>query len=204
MANCKTDDERKRTEELIRPILRGRDIKRYGYEWAKLWLINTHNGVKGRIPRIRIEDYPAVKAHLDEYWDKIKDRADQGDTPYNLRNCAYLEDFYKPKIVYTDIAQRLSFAYTAKGEFLNNSAYFFSSEDENLLRYLLSVLNSALIDWYYRTVSVQLGEKAVRLFSIYVLKIPIPQRIIPIRNEDDVLNMYGLSDEEEQFIRDRD
>ncbi|MBQ9173957.1 MAG: restriction endonuclease, partial [Bacteroidales bacterium] len=55
LANCLSEDERKRTDELIRPILRGRDIKRYGYEWAKLWLINTHNGVKGRIPRIRIE-----------------------------------------------------------------------------------------------------------------------------------------------------
>ena len=66
LANCKTEDERKRTEELIRPILRGRDIKRYGYEWANLWLINTHNGVKGKIPRIHIEDYPAVKAHLDQ------------------------------------------------------------------------------------------------------------------------------------------
>lgn len=93
LANCQSEDERKRTEELIRPILRGRDIKRYGYEWANLWLINTHNGVKGRIPRIDIKDYPAVKQHLDYYWDKIKDRADQGDTPYNLRNCAYLEDF---------------------------------------------------------------------------------------------------------------
>lgn len=47
LANCKDEAERKRTEELIRPILRGRDIKRYGYEWAGLWLINTHNGIKG-------------------------------------------------------------------------------------------------------------------------------------------------------------
>lgn len=91
LANCKTEEERQRTAELIRPILRGRDIKRYGYDWANLWLINTHNGIKGRIPRINIEDYPAVKAHLDQYWDKIRDRADQGDTPYNLRNCAYLD-----------------------------------------------------------------------------------------------------------------
>ena len=104
LANCSNEDERKRTDALIRPILRGRDIKRYGYEWANIWLINTHNGVKGRIPRIRIEDYPAVKAHLDMYWDKIKDRADQGDTPYNLRNCAYLEDFYKPKAMWKIIS----------------------------------------------------------------------------------------------------
>ena len=52
LSNCKTEDERKRTAELIRPILRGRDIKRYGYVDNGLYLINTHNGVRGRIPRI--------------------------------------------------------------------------------------------------------------------------------------------------------
>ena len=201
--NCQTEDERKRTEELIRPILRGRDIKRYGYEWANLWLINTHNGVKGRIPRIHIEDYPAVKAHLDLYWDKIKDRADQGDTPYNLRNCAYLEEFSKPKIIYNDIAQTLSFALSKKGEFLNNTAYFFGSHNIELLKFLLTVLNSNVIDWYYRTISVQLGEKAVRMFSIYVLKIPIPQRISVLDNEEAVYNLYYLSDEEIAFLKAR-
>ena len=105
LANCATEEERTRTAELIRPILRGRDIKRYAYEWANLWLINTHNGVKGKIERIHIEDYPAVKAHLDLYWDKISKRADKGDTPYNLRNCAYLEDFSKPKIVWAELAR---------------------------------------------------------------------------------------------------
>ena len=58
--------------------MRGRDIKRYSYDWAGLWLINTHNGIKGKIPRIDINDYPAIKAHLDQFWDKIKTRADQG------------------------------------------------------------------------------------------------------------------------------
>ena len=68
LANCQTEEERSKTAELIRPILRGRDIKRYEYEWANLWIINTHNGIKGKLPRIHIEDYPAVKAHLDQYW----------------------------------------------------------------------------------------------------------------------------------------
>ena len=203
LANCKTEEERRKTEELIRPILRGRDIKRYGYEWADLWLINTHNGVKGRIPRIRIEDYPAVKAHLDQFWDKIKDRADQGDTPYNLRNCAYLEEFSKPKIIYNDIAQTLSFALCKDGEFLNNTAYFFGSYDISLLPYLQAVLNSDLIDWYYRTISVQLGEKAVRMFSIYVLKIPIPKNIVKIDNEDAIYKIYGLTVQEVYFLKTR-
>ena len=69
LANCQSEDERKRTAELIRPILRGRDIKRYGYNWANLWLINTHNGIRGKLERIHIEDYPAVKAHLNQYCD---------------------------------------------------------------------------------------------------------------------------------------
>ena len=78
--------------------MRGRDIKRYGYVDNGLYLINTHNGVKGKFPRIEIDDYPAVKAHLDQYWDRIATRADKGDTPYNLRNCAYLRIFHGQKL----------------------------------------------------------------------------------------------------------
>ena len=111
LANCQTEDERTRTAELIRPILRGRDIKRYGYNWANLWLINTHNGIRGKLERVHIEDNPAIKAHLDQYWDKISKRADKGDTPYNLRNCAYLEDFSKPKILWKRVGSILRFCY---------------------------------------------------------------------------------------------
>ncbi|MGQ3537761.1 Eco57I restriction-modification methylase domain-containing protein, partial [Ornithobacterium rhinotracheale] len=96
LANCKTEEERKKSAEIIRPILRGRDIKRYGYDFADLWLINTHNGIKEKgIKPINIDDYPAIKKHLDQYWTRLEKRADQGVTPYNLRNCAYMEDFYK-------------------------------------------------------------------------------------------------------------
>ena len=104
LSNCQSEDERTRTAELIRPILRGRDIKRYGYNWANLWLINTHNGIRGKLERVHIEDYPAIKAHLDQYWDRISKRADKGDTPYNLRNCAYLEDFSKQQIVWIELS----------------------------------------------------------------------------------------------------
>ncbi len=108
---CKTQEERERTERLIKPILRGKDIKRYSYEWADLWVINTHNGYtsafKSKIPPIDIEKYPAIKAHLDSHLDTIATRCDQGDTPYHLRNCAYLEDFEKEKIVYPETSSML-------------------------------------------------------------------------------------------------
>ena len=82
-----------KSAEIIRPILRGRDIKRYGYEFANLWLINTHNGVKEKnIKAIDVEDYPAVKKHLDKFYPELEKRQDKGYTPYNLRNCAYIDN----------------------------------------------------------------------------------------------------------------
>ena len=146
LANCRDAEERKRTEELIRPILRGRDIKRYGYVDNGLYLINTHNGIRGRIPRINIENYPAVKAHLDQYWDKIAIRADKGDTPYNLRNCAYLEDFSKQQIVWIELSDDPKFALAEKIMSVN-TVFFMTGEH---ILHLLGLLNSRLITWYFR------------------------------------------------------
>ena len=115
LANCQTEEERIRTAELIRPILRGRDIKRYSYDWAGLWLINTHNGVKGRLSPIDINDYPSVKQYLDLHWEKIKKREDKGITPYNLRNCAYMDDFSKQKIIYPETTQGAYFMLDKEG-----------------------------------------------------------------------------------------
>ena len=150
LANCQTDEERQRTAELIRPILRGRDIKRYGYVENGLYLINTHNGIRGKIPRIRIEDYPSIKLHLDQYWDKIEKRADQGDTPYNLRNCAYLDDFSKPKIVWGNLNLKASFALVEDNSFINAPSPMIVPASN----YLLGILNSKLADYYIRRLGV--------------------------------------------------
>lgn len=76
LANCQTEDERKRTAELIRPILRGRDIKRYAYDWANLWLIATFPS-----RQYDIEEFPAVKAHLLSYG---KERLEQTGKKYTI------------------------------------------------------------------------------------------------------------------------
>ena len=173
LANCKSDEERNRTEELIRPILRGRDIKRYGYDWANLWLINTHNGVKGRIPRIDINDYPAVKAHLDQYWDKIRDRADQGDTPYNLRNCAYLEDFSKPKIMWKIIGCNINFSFDDSSMICNNAVNIMIGERNQLLQFV-GLMNSKLYDWYLKlTTEAEVQGGGVQLYVTTLEKTPI-------------------------------
>ena len=173
LANCQTEDERARTAELIRPILRGRDIKRYGYNWANLWLINTHNGIRGKLERVHIEDYPAIKAHLDQYWDRISKRADKGDTPYNLRNCAYLEDFSKPKIVWGEISDRSKFAYESDGLCVPEATTFLMIGKD--LPYLLCMLNSPLAEWFFSKVGTTTGVGTVRWKKYTILELLIPR-----------------------------
>ncbi|WP_187894457.1 class I SAM-dependent DNA methyltransferase [Helicobacter pylori] len=180
---CKTQEERERTERLIKPILRGKDIKRYSYEWAHLWVINTHNGytsnLKSKIPPIDIEKYPALKAHLDAHYDTIATRCDQGDTPYHLRNCAYLEDFEKEKIVYGEIVQEPRF-YLDNGEC--ELGYFYAEATSFILigehlRYLLGMLHSKLITFAFKTFYAGggLGESGYRYKKAFIERLPIPQ-----------------------------
>ena len=170
LSNCHSEDERKRTAELIRPILRGRDIKRYGYVDNGLYLINTHNGIRGRIPRVNIEDYPAVKAHLDEYWDKIEKRTDQGDTPYNLRNCAYLEDFYKPKIMYPNMTKFMPFYYDEKQFFQNDKSFMITGSHT---AFLTAFLNSSIFKFCFIDNFPELLGGTRELRKIFFDKIPV-------------------------------
>jgi len=85
-----------KSAEIIRPILRGKDIKRYSSKFANLWLINTHNGIKDQhVLPINVNHYPAIKKYLDQYYDKLAKRSDKGITPYNLRNCVYMNVFIR-------------------------------------------------------------------------------------------------------------
>lgn len=175
---CKTQEERERTEALIKPILRGKDIKRYSYEWAGEWLINTHNGYtsaqKSKIPPIDIEKYPATKAHLDAHWDTIATRCDQGDTPYNLRNCAYLEDFEKEKIVYPCImAKEPCFVYEEKGFYAPAPANIVTG-DKIEIQYLTALLNSKCIYFAMRKFYMGGGIEG-ELKTNNLEKIPIPK-----------------------------
>lgn len=221
LANCLTEDERARTAELIRPILRGRDIKRYGYNWANLWLINIHNGIKGKLPRIDINEYPAIKVHLDQYWNKIKDRMDQGDTPYNLRNCAYMEDFYRQKIVWGEISDRSKFAFDNNGIFVPEATTFLMIGEH--LPYLLCILNSPLSEWFFSKIGTTTGVGTVRWkkFTIQELIIPkvspqdevfFTQKVKDLVNKTidlkdfthnvnkHLYSIVGLSNEEESYV----
>ena len=93
-----------RSKKLLKPILRGRDIQKYRANWVGLWLIDVHNGY-GDIPPINIHDYPSVKQHLDKFYGCLAKRHDRGITPYNLRNCAYHEEFSKEKLIWIHLVR---------------------------------------------------------------------------------------------------
>lgn len=170
LSRCKDEQERELTEKLIRPILRGRDISRYSYQWADLWLINTHNGVKGTLDRIYIEDYPAVKEHLDQYINKLEARADKGTTPYNLRNCAYIQDFAKSKIVWGNLNAQGSYVLVEDDCYINAPSPIIVPAS----KYLLGALNSKVADYYIRQLGVTRNGGYFEYKPMFVEKIPIP------------------------------
>ncbi len=158
--------------EIIRPILRGKDIKRYEYSYADRWLITTHNGYNSgneTIPAIDIEEYPAVKAHLDLFWDEIKERGDKGRTPYNLRDCAYMDDFSKQKIIWGEFSAVPNFALCEEAIFFPNNVSFITGSD---LKYILAFLNSSLALYHmHKTASYGMGS--FKWYQIFVKEIPI-------------------------------
>ena len=192
LENCSTEEERTKTAELIRPILRGRDIKKYGYDWANLWLINTHNGIKGVKPRIDINEYPSVKAHLDKYWDKISKRADKGDTPYNLRNCAYMDDFSKPKIVYseTNDAKNTKIAFDDKKYLSDKTCFVLIGKDVETTKHAYSILKTNIFSLYMKNLAPLLGEAGISLTKDCVERFPL----CPIGEN------YNFSEEEIKFL----
>ena len=216
LANCRTEEERERTAELIRPILRGRDIKRYGYEWADLWIINTHNGIKRKFPRIDVNEYPAIKAHLDQYWDKISKRADRGDTPYNLRNCAYMEDFMRPKVMWKIIGCNINFCYDEKQYICNNAVDIMVGDKSRLIQFV-GLMNSKLFDWYLKlTTEAEVQGGGIQLYVTTLEKTlmkldfsdsltnTIYQRISGLIDDkvvdDKIFDAYLLTQEERMFI----
>ncbi|MCK5719196.1 MAG: Eco57I restriction-modification methylase domain-containing protein, partial [Thiomargarita sp.] len=179
-----------KSEEVLKPILRGRDIQKYYPDFQNLWLIyipwhfplhtdNTIQGVSKKAEKELEKQYPAIYKHLLKHKDKLSKR-NKAETNiryewYALQRFGsnYWQNFEKPKIIYRDIAQILTFTLDHDCFYTNNTNYFIIGDFD--LKYLLASLNSKLFDFYYRLISTQLGNNAVRLFSQFVEQIPVKQ-----------------------------
>ncbi|NHA45648.1 class I SAM-dependent DNA methyltransferase [Helicobacter pylori] len=185
---CKTQEERKRTETLIKPILRGKDIKRYSYEWAHLWVIATFPSLK-----LDIDDYPSLKTYLSQFRPKIDQSGEKGCRKKTSNQwfetqdtIAYHGDFEKEKIVYGEIVQEPRF-YLDNGEC--ELGYFYAEATSFILTgehlcYLLGMLHSKLITFAFKTFYAGggLGESGYRYKKAFIERLPIP-KITPQNQE---------------------
>ncbi len=215
LANCQSEDERARTAELIRPILRGRDIKRYGYEWAELWLIATFPS-----RHYNIDEYPAVKQYLLSYGierleqtgkvhnvngERIKSRKKTNNKWFETQDSiSYWDLFFQPHICWKAVGRKLAFALVESGVFLTAPASFISGGkyNETILHYLCSSVGTYFI--YKNSDTTGAGDIMLNIQSL--IKFPIPVEILDVKVlSDDEINKaiyksYGFTHMEISYI----
>ena len=181
LANCQTEEERKRTDELIRPILRGRDIRRYSYEWAELWLIATFPS-----RHYNIEDYPAVKQYLLSFGmerleqtgkvhnvngERIKSRKKTNNKWFETQDSiSYWEDFIKPKVIYPNMTKYMPFVFDNKMYLTNQKCFIITGK---YVAYLTAFFNSSLFKYCFRDSFPELQGGTRELSKIFFDKIPV-------------------------------
>ena len=219
LANCKTEDERKRTAELIRPILRGRDIKRYGYEWANLWLIATFPS-----RHYDIEKYPSLKQYLLSFGierleqtgkthivngEKVKARKKTNNKWFETQDSiSYWEDFNKPKIVWARLMRIAQsnidgfprFCLVPSGFYVVDSLCFFSGKD---IEKIVLALNSEYATWYFFNNVATLDNGGFQMRQQYIEEIPLPNLnyLSPYNVDKQLFVEFKFTNEEVNHIR---
>ncbi len=189
LTQCADEAERKRTEQIIRPILRGRDVKRYAYNWAGLYLLwipwhfplYEDESIIGASEKAELEfrkQFPAVYKHLSCYKDILSKR-NQSETGiryewYALQRWGanYWDEFNKPKIVWMDLSDVPTFAYDDNAQFANNTVYFLSGR-ANLL-YLLGYLNSKIATYLFSQIGSTSGVGTTRWQAFTMERLFVP------------------------------
>ena len=169
-----------KSAEILKPVLRGRDIQRYRVAWKGLWLIATLPALG-----INIDDYPAVreyllsfgKARLEQSGKKSpggkKSRKRTNHAWHELQDaCAYYEEFGKEKLFWMDLTERGRFAYTVGEMFCLNTAFMMTGSG---IKYLCAVLNSTMATWFMGTTALNSGMGVTRWIGHTVEQIPIPR-----------------------------
>ena len=227
LAQCQTEEERQRTAELIRPILRGRDIKRYSYDWAGLWVIATFPS-----RHYDIEDYPTVRDYLLSFG---KERLEQTGKTHTIDgvtfksrkktankwfevqdSIAYWKDFDRPKVMWKIIGCNINFAFDRDGMLCNNAVNIMTGDERQLLQFV-ALMNSRLFDWYLKlTTEAEVQGGGIQLYVTTLettpLQLSFPDTFCDAINamtknektiadiEYRIYELYGLTAEEITFL----
>ncbi len=194
-----------KSNELIKPLLRGRDLRKWRTDSTGQYLIFTRQGVE-------IDRYTAVKKHLSQYRRNLepkKSRAEKYGRKmgsykwYEIQDVvAYYAEFEKPKILYPEISKELYAGYDTSGAFGLKTTYSIPTNDLSLL----AILNSRLFDWYARHSFGSLGDTweggGLFFFRQYMEQVPIVDRTDAQKAELSRLVEQILADPEGDGVRD--
>ncbi len=162
-----SDDQSSR--EILKPFLRGRDVKRWQIENQDLWLIFTRRGIE-------INKYPAIKNYLYQYKKQLMPGVKDGRKPgsykwYEIQdNIAYWREFEQPKIVYPNICKRNEFAWDEDGYYFNQKTFIIP----DATKYLLGILNSSVIGWLFNKLLAKLQNGYFEPSALFMKDFPIP------------------------------
>ncbi|MDX4048603.1 N-6 DNA methylase [Aliarcobacter skirrowii] len=162
-----------KNSEIIKPLLRGRDIKKYGYEFSNLYIISTFPALK-----LDIDEYPDIREYLQSFGKRLEQTGEKESRKKSNNkwfetqdNISFYNDFEKEKVIWLELSDKSKFTienqhYTLAGTFIMTG---------ECLRYLIAFLNSKLIEWYFDYICNSSGVGTNQWKKVFVEQIPIPK-----------------------------
>ena len=165
---------------VLKPFLRGRDVQRWGVNFAEQYLIKIESSDNRTHPwskqsaveaeTVFADTYPAIHARLKTFRDRLINRSDQGKYFWELRTCAYWDEFEKPKIVLRCFMNKPTFAFDKKAFFHNNALHMIAGANE----YVVAILNSSVSWWFLCQICTDLQNGYLQAFQENLFQIPVP------------------------------
>ncbi|PUE63331.1 hypothetical protein B0174_11875 [Arcobacter caeni] len=171
-----------KNKEVIVPILKGADVKKYKINFNNEYLLNIHNN-----PSIDIEEYQKIKNHLNQFEQKLQTRSDKGSTIYNLRDCKFISYFKQEKIIWQELTDKSNFTLDTNGYYTLAGTFIMTGTN---LKYILSILNSKLIEWYFHSMANSSGTGTMQWKKTFVERLPIVK--IDKKEQNKIISLVDL------------
>ncbi|MGK7961133.1 TaqI-like C-terminal specificity domain-containing protein [Crocosphaera sp.] len=173
--------EHSSSAEVLKPFLRGRDVKRWVVNFSELYLIKIESSENKKHPwsdkpnteaeMIFSDTYPAIYQWLNQYRKQLIKRYDQGKYFWELRSCKYWDEFQESKILLGRFMDKSTFAFDQKGYFNNDALYIISQTN----KYIVAILNSSVSWWFLSLICTDLQNGYLQAFIENISQIPIPK-----------------------------
>ena len=217
--------------EVLKPFVRGRDVKRWQVDFAHQYLIKIESSENKKHPwssksekqaeKIFAETYPAIHNHFLQFRSKLEKRADKGKFFWELRSCVYWHEFEQPKVILGRFMNKATFAFDKK-EYLHNDALYMIA---GVSEYVVAILNSFVSWWFLTSICTDLQNGYLQAFRQNLFQIPIPsasdaekaaitalvQKCLDAKGQgvaqweaeidDRVAHLYGLTSNDLKIIR---